>query len=98
MFRAGFIPDLYPEFGQCVHKIEGHKDAPGRLFMQNHSGWSEWTGPSGSRPDIGLLRSDDHEHTWRSIAKGLPTDFGFPIVLHPHDPEVVYVMPMEPTT
>lgn len=95
---AGFIPDPYPEFGQCVHKIAGHKDAPGRLYMQNHGGWSEWAGEGGPRPDIGVLRSDDHGHSWRSIAKGLPTDFGFPIVVHPHDPDVVYVMPLEPTT
>jgi len=95
---AGFNPDPYPEFGQCVHKIAMHKDAPGRLYMQNHGGWSEWTGPGGPRPDIGVLRSDDHGHTWRSIAKGLPTDFGFPIVVHPHDADTVYVMPLEPQT
>ena len=52
----------------------------------------------GPRPDIGVLRSDDHGHTWRSIAKGLPSDFGFPIVVHPHDPDTVYVMPLEPAT
>ena len=95
---AGFAPDPYPEFGQCVHKIARHDDAPGRLYMQNHGGWSEWTGPGGPRPDIGVLRSDDHGHSWRSIAKGLPSDFGFPIVVHPHDPDVVYVMPLEPAT
>lgn len=95
---AGFAPDPYPEFGQCVHKIAGHKDAPGRLYMQNHGGWANWDGPGGSRPDIGVLRSDDHGKTWRSIAKGLPSDFGFPIVVHPHNPDVVYVMPHEPTT
>lgn len=88
---AGFVPDPYPEFGQCVHKIAAHKDAPGRLYMQNHGGWEE-------RPGIGVLRSDDHGHTWRSIAKGLPSDFGFPIVVHPHDPDVVYVVPLEPGT
>ena len=66
--------------------------------MQNHGGWAEWDGPGGPRPDIGVLRSDDHGHTWRSIAKGLPSDFGFPIVVHPHDPDTVYVMPLEPTT
>jgi hypothetical protein len=95
---AGFVPDPYPEFGQCVHKIAGHKDAPGRLYMQNHGGWSEWSGPGGPRPDIGVLRSDDHGRTWRSIAKGLPSDFGFPIVVHPHDADTVYVMPLEPMT
>lgn len=88
---AGFVPDPFPEFGQCVHKIAAHKDAPGRLYMQNHGGWEE-------RPGIGVLRSDDHGHSWRSIAKGLPSDFGFPIVVHPHNPDVVYVVPLEATT
>ncbi|HZU36524.1 MAG TPA: sialidase family protein [Gemmataceae bacterium] len=88
---AGFVPDPYPEFGQCVHKIASHPDAPGRLYMQNHGGWPE-------RPGIGVLRSDDHGHTWRSIANGLPSDFGFPIVVHPHDPDTIYVMPLEPWT
>jgi hypothetical protein len=92
---AGFLPDPYPEFGQCVHKIAGHKDAPGRLYMQNHGGWADWTGPGGPRPGIGVLRSDDHGKTWRSIAKGLPSDFGFPIVVHPHDADTVYVLPLE---
>src|SRR5256885_4326978 len=40
----------YPEFGQCVHKIARHDDAPGRLYMQNHGGWADWTGPGGPRP------------------------------------------------
>lgn len=95
---AGFMPDPYPEFGQCVHKIASHKDAPGRLYMQNHGGWADWTGPGGPRPDIGVLRSDDHGKTWRSIAKGLPSDFGFPIVVHPHDADTVYVLPLEGMT
>lgn len=88
---AGFVPDPYPEFGQCVHKIATHPDAPGRFYMQNHGGWDE-------RPGIGVLRSDDHGHTWRSIAKGLPSDFGFPIVVHPHNPDVAYVVPLVPMT
>ncbi|HVS08834.1 MAG TPA: exo-alpha-sialidase [Planctomycetota bacterium] len=88
---AGFVPDPYPEFGQCVHKIAGHEDAPGRLYMQNHGGWPD-------RPGIGVLRSDDHGHSWRSIAKGLPSDFGFPIVVHPHDADTVYVLPLTPET
>ncbi len=88
---AGFVPDPYPEFGQCVHKIARHPDAPGRLYMQNHGGWED-------RPGIGVLRSDDHGRSWRSIAKGLPSDFGFPIVVHPHDPDTVYVMPLEAST
>ncbi len=88
---AGFVPDPYPEFGQCVHKIARHPDAPGRLYMQNHGGWED-------RPGIGVLRSDDHGKTWRSIAAGLPSDFGFPIVVHPHNPDVVYVVPLEGMT
>jgi hypothetical protein len=95
---AGFQPDPYPEFGQCVHKIAGHPDAPGRLYCQNHGGWAEWDGPGGRRPDIGVLRSDDYGRTWRSIARGLPSDFGFPIVVHPHDADTVYVLPLVPAT
>jgi photosystem II stability/assembly factor-like uncharacterized protein len=88
---AGFVPDPNPEFGQCVHKIVGHEKAPGRLYMQNHGGFPE-------RPGIGVLRSDDHGHTWRSIAGGLPSDFGFPIAVHPHDPDTVFVIPLEAMT
>jgi photosystem II stability/assembly factor-like uncharacterized protein len=95
---AGFQPDAYPEFGQCVHKIVGHPDAPGRLYMQNHGGWADWDGPGGPRPGIGVLRSDDHGHSWYSIAAGLPSDFGFPIAVHPHDADTVYVLPLEPAT
>ena len=85
---AGFLPDPFIEFGQCVHKIARHTDAPGRLYMQNHGGFPE-------HPGVGVLRSDDHGHTWRSISKGLPSDFGFPILVHPHDPDTVYVVPLE---
>src|SRR4029453_1850126 len=88
---AGFLPDPYPEFGQCVHKIVRHDDAPGRLYMQNHGGFKETKGG-------GVLRSDDYGKTWRSIAKGLPSDFGFPISVHPHNPDTVYVMPLETST
>ncbi|OYP30444.1 WD40/YVTN/BNR-like repeat-containing protein [Rhodopirellula sp. MGV] len=88
---AGFVPNPYPEFGQCVHKIAMHEKAPGRLYMQNHGGWDD-------RPGIGVLRSDDHGQNWYSIAAGLPSDFGFPIVVHPDDPDVVYVVPLEGTT
>ena len=88
---AAWSPVSYPEFGQCVHKIVRHKDAPGRLYMQNHGG-------DPNLPGIGVLRSDDHGRTWRSIAKGLPSDFGFPIVVHPHDPDTIYVVPLEGTT
>jgi photosystem II stability/assembly factor-like uncharacterized protein len=95
---AGFVPDPYPEFGQCVHKIATHPNAPERLYMQNHGGWAEWHGPGGPRPGIGVLRSDDYGQTWHSIAAGSPSDFGFPILVHPHNPDVVYVIPLEPLT
>jgi photosystem II stability/assembly factor-like uncharacterized protein len=88
---VGFVPDPFPEFGQCVHKIAAASQVPGRLYMQNHGGFPD-------RPGIGVMRSDDHGHTWRSIAKGLPSDFGFPIVVHPHDPDTIYVLPLEPMT
>lgn len=95
---AGFVPDPCPEFGQCVHKIVAPANAPGRLYMQNHGGWAKWDGPGGPRPDIGVLRSDDHGHSWTSIAKGLPSDFGFPITVHPHDPDTLWVVPLDPMT
>ena len=59
---AGFAPDPYPEFGQCVHKIARHDAAPGRLYMQNHGGWADWTGPGGPRPDIGVLHKVAARH------------------------------------
>jgi hypothetical protein len=88
---SAYNPVSYPDFGQCVHKIVAHKDAPGRLYMQNHGG-------DPKLPGIGVLRSDDHGRTWWSIAKGLPSDFGFPMVAHPHDPDTVYVMPLDGMT
>ncbi len=88
---CGFLPDPFPEFGQCVHKIASHPRTPGRLYLQNHGGFPE-------HPDFGVARSDDHGRTWRSIAKGLPSDFGFPILVHPQDPDTIYVMPLEAPT
>ncbi len=88
---AGFQPDPFPEFGQCVHKIAAHPDRPERLYMQNHGGFEV-------DPTLGVLRSDDGGRSWKSIAKGLPSDFGFPIAVHPHDPDTVYVAPLEPPT
>jgi len=78
--RVTFMPERYPEFGQCVHKIVRHPDRPDRLFLQNH-----W----------GLYRSDDGADTWNDIAHGLPSDFGFAMATHPHDPDCVYIVPME---
>jgi len=88
---CGFMPEPFPEFGQCVHKIARHPDAPGRLYMQNHGGFPE-------HPEFGVLRSDDHGRSWRSIAKGLPSDFGFAMALHPRDADTVYVLPLEGAT
>jgi hypothetical protein len=88
---AGFQPNRFPEFGQCVHKIAAHPDRPERLYMQNHGGFED-------DPSFGVLRSDDGGRSWKSIAKGLPSDFGFPIVVHPHDANTVYVLPLEPAT
>jgi serine/threonine protein kinase len=78
--RVTFMPERFPEFGQCVHKIVRHPDQPDRLFLQNH-----W----------GLYRSDDGADTWNDIAHGLPSDFGFAMATHPHDPDCVYIVPME---
>jgi len=78
--KAYFLPDQYPEYGQCVHKVATHPERPDQYFAQNHHG---------------VYRSDDGGATWTSIADGLPTDFGFTIVVHPHRPGVVYLFPIE---
>jgi sortilin (neurotensin receptor 3) len=78
--RADFLPDKNPEFGQCVHKVVQHPARPERLFLQNH-----W----------GLYRSDDAGDSWRDIANGVPSDFGFAMAIHPHDPDTVYIVPIE---
>jgi len=78
--RAEFLPDKHPEFGQCVHKVVHHPSRPERLFLQNH-----W----------GLYRSDDWGDEWRDIANGVPSDFGFAMAMHPHDPDTVYIVPLE---
>ncbi|MCG6954858.1 MAG: exo-alpha-sialidase [Gemmatimonadetes bacterium] len=78
--RAEFRPDKHPEFGQCVHKVVHHPSRPERLFLQNH-----W----------GLYRSDDWGDSWEDVANGVPSDFGFAMAMHPHDPETVYIVPLE---
>lgn len=79
--RAEFLPEgqQFPEFGQCVHKIARHPAQPDRLFMQNHGG---------------VYRSTDGGVTWEPIDAGLPASFGFPVVVHPHDPSTLYVFPL----
>ena len=81
--RAEFLPDRYPEFGQCVHKVVHHPARPERLFLQNH-----W----------GLYRSDDWGDSWHDIANGVPSDFGFALQMHPHDQDTVYAVPIESDT
>jgi photosystem II stability/assembly factor-like uncharacterized protein len=88
---AHFMPQPFPEYGQCVHKIAGHPSMPERLYMQNHGGFPD-------HPDASVLRSDDGGKSWKSIAKGLPSDFGFPIAVHPDDPDVAYVVPLSGET
>lgn len=78
--RAEFLPEKYPEFGQCVHKVVHHPARPGRLFLQNH-----W----------GLYRSDDWGDSWRDVANGVPSDFGFAMQEHPRDADSVYILPLE---
>ena len=78
--RAEFLPEKYPEFGQCVHKVVHHPSRAGRLFAQNH-----W----------GLYRSDDAGDSWQDIARGVPSDFGFAMAIHPHEPDTVYIVPIE---
>lgn len=78
--RAEFLPEKFPEFGQCVHKIGRDAANPERLYLQNH-----W----------GLYRSDDGGDSWKDIANGVPSDFGFSMVAHPHDPDTAYIVPIE---
>ena len=78
--RVVYQPEKYPEFGQCVHKFVMHPERPSRLFLQNH-----W----------GLYRSDDGAETWQDVANGVPSDFGFATVAHPHNPDCVYTVPVE---
>ncbi|MBC7790786.1 MAG: exo-alpha-sialidase [Anaerolineae bacterium] len=78
--RAEFLPDKYPKFGQCVHKVVNHPKHPERLFLQNH-----W----------GLYRSEDWGDAWHDVANGVPSDFGFAMQMHPSEPETVYIIPLE---
>ncbi len=78
--RAEFLPDKYPEFGQCVHKVVQSKQQPQRMFLQNH-----W----------GLYRRDDRGENWSDIANKVPSDFGFAMAIHPDDPDCVWIVPLE---
>jgi photosystem II stability/assembly factor-like uncharacterized protein len=74
------IPDPNAEVGHCVHRIAMHPSRPGVLFMQKH--WD-------------VMRSDDGGDSWKEISGNLPTDFGFPIEVHAHEPETIYVVPIK---
>lgn len=76
--RVDFLPERYPEFGQCVHKMAMHPDLPKRIYQQNH---------------CGVYRSEDSAANWIDIGEGkLPSRFGFPIAVHPHDPDTIFVV------
>jgi photosystem II stability/assembly factor-like uncharacterized protein len=78
--RSQYIPDPTAEVGHCVHRIAQHRARPNTLFMQKH--WD-------------VMRSDDGGDNWREVSGNLPTDFGFPIDVHAHEPETVYVVPIK---
>jgi hypothetical protein len=74
------MPDPNAEVGHCVHRIALHPSRPNVLFMQKH--WD-------------VMRSDDAGDSWREVSGNLPTDFGFPIDVHAHEPETIYVVPIK---
>ncbi len=78
--RSQYIPDPNAEVGHCVHHIAMHPSRPNVLFMQKH--WD-------------IMRSDDGGDSWREVSGNLPTDFGFPIDIHAHEPETIYVVPIK---
>ena len=77
--RSGEIPDGDAEVGHCVHRLAMHPSRPDTLFMQKH--WD-------------VMRTDDAGGSWREVSGDLPSDFGFPIDVHAHEPETVYVVPI----
>ena len=78
--HSQFMPDPTAEVGHCVHRIALHRSRPNVLFMQKH--WD-------------VMRSDDAGDSWHEVSGNLPTDFGFPIDVHAHEPETVYVVPIK---
>jgi hypothetical protein len=78
--KSQYIPDPNAEVGHCVHRIAQHRSRPNTLFMQKH--WD-------------VMRSDDAGDNWTEISGDLPTDFGFVIDVHAHEPETVYVVPIK---
>jgi photosystem II stability/assembly factor-like uncharacterized protein len=78
--HSQYIPDPNAEVGHCVHRIAMHPSRPSTLFMQKH--WD-------------VMRTDDAGESWREVSGNLPTDFGFPIDVHAHEPETIYVVPIK---
>ena len=78
--HSHYIPDPTAEVGHCVHRIAMHRSRPGVLFMQKH--WD-------------VMRSDDAGESWHEISGNLPTDFGFAIDVHAHEPDTIYVVPIK---
>ena len=78
--HSEYIPDPKAEVGHCVHRIAMHPSRPDVLFMQKH--WD-------------VMRSDDAGDNWYEVSNNLPTDFGFPIEVHAHEPETIYVVPIK---
>ena len=76
--RADFLPDKYPDFGQCPHKLVAHQARPEVLYQQNH---------------CGVHRSDSAGSDWKDISDGLPSRFGLVLGLHSRDPNTLYVLP-----
>jgi photosystem II stability/assembly factor-like uncharacterized protein len=74
------IPNPTAEVGHCVHRIAMHRSRPSVLFMQKH--WD-------------VMRSDDVGESWREVSGNLPSDFGFPIDVHAHEPDTIYVVPIK---
>ncbi|MFO0970595.1 MAG: hypothetical protein U0793_34050 [Gemmataceae bacterium] len=78
--HSQYIPDPNAEVGHCVHRIAMHPSKPSTLFMQKH--WD-------------VLRTDDAGDSWREVSGNLPTDFGFVIDVHAHEPDTIYVVPIK---
>jgi photosystem II stability/assembly factor-like uncharacterized protein len=78
--RSEGIPDPNAEVGHCVHRIAMHRSRPRVLFMQKH--WD-------------VMRSDDAGESWQEVSGNLPTDFGFALDVHAHEPDTIYVVPIK---
>src|SRR5262245_54136899 len=81
--RADYTPDPHPEVGYCVHRLAMHPSKPNTLFMQLHQGG-------------GIYRTDNAGDEWKEVKGNLPSDFGFPIEVHSHEPETIYCIPLDP--